>query len=80
TVLFYAILGVSFTAVTLILTALWQGFGNARLPFYATTIGMWLVLIGIAYLLITFFKIGLSAHWIATILDNSFRAGVIFFQ
>ncbi|NQN45190.1 MATE family efflux transporter [Streptococcus suis] len=80
TVLFYAMLGVPFTAGTLILTALWQGLGNARLPFYATTIGMWLVRIGIAYLLVTFFKIGLSAIWIATILDNAFRAGVLFFQ
>lgn len=80
TVLFYAMLGVPFTAGTLIMTALWQGLGNARLPFYATTIGMWLVRIGIAYLLVTFFKIGLSAIWIATILDNAFRSGVLFFQ
>ncbi|MGQ7679423.1 MATE family efflux transporter [Streptococcus suis] len=80
TVLFYAMLGVPFTAGTLILTALWQGLGNARLPFYATTIGMWLVRIGIAYLLVTFFKIGLSAIWLATILDNAFRAGMLFFQ
>lgn len=80
TVLLFSMLGVPVTATTLILTALWQGLGNARLPFYATTIGMWLVRIGIAYLLVTFFKIGLSAIWIATILDNAFRAGVLFFQ
>ncbi|WP_105124298.1 MATE family efflux transporter [Streptococcus suis] len=80
TVLLYSMLGVPFTAGTLIMTALWQGLGNARLPFYATTIGMWLVRIGIAYLLVTFYKIGLSAIWIATILDNAFRAGVLFFQ
>ncbi|HEL2738774.1 TPA: MATE family efflux transporter [Streptococcus suis] len=80
TVLLFSMLGVPVTAATLILTALCQGLGNARLPFYATTIGMWLVRIGIAYLLVTFFKIGLSAIWIATILDNAFRAGVLFFQ
>ncbi|WP_105106540.1 MATE family efflux transporter [Streptococcus suis] len=80
TVLLFSMLGVPVTAATLILTALWQGLGNARLPFYATSIGMWLVRIGIAYLLVTFFKIGLSAIWIATILDNAFRAGVLFFQ
>ncbi|HFI0621242.1 TPA: MATE family efflux transporter [Streptococcus suis] len=80
TVLLFSMLGVPVTAATLILTALWQGLGNAKLPFYATTIGMWLVRIGIAYLLVTFFKIGLSAIWIATILDNAFRAGVLFFQ
>ncbi|NQJ21488.1 MATE family efflux transporter [Streptococcus suis] len=80
TVLLFSMLGVPITAATLILTALWQGLGNAKLPFYSTTIGMWLVRIGIAYLLVTFFKIGLSAIWIATILDNAFRAGVLFFQ
>ncbi|HEM4050430.1 TPA: MATE family efflux transporter [Streptococcus suis] len=80
TVLLFSMLGVPVTAATLILTALWQGLGNAKLPFYSTTIGMWLVRIGIAYLLVTFFKIGLSAIWIATILDNAFRAGVLFFQ
>ncbi|HFU4206028.1 TPA: MATE family efflux transporter [Streptococcus suis] len=80
TVLLYSMLGVPFTTSTLILTALWQGLGNAKLPFYATSLGMWLVRIGIAYLLVTFFKIGLSAIWIATILDNAFRAGVLFFQ
>ncbi|HEM6339618.1 TPA: MATE family efflux transporter [Streptococcus suis] len=78
TVLLYSMLGVPVTAATLILTALWQGLGNAKLPFYATTIGMWLVRIGIAYLLVTFFKIGLSAIWIATILDNAFRAGFLY--
>lgn len=80
TVLLYSMLGVPFTASTLILTALWQGLGNAKLPFYATSLGMWLVRIGIAYLLVTFFKIGLSAIWIATILDNAFRAGFLYVQ
>ncbi len=36
---------------TVIYTALWQGLGNARLPFYATTIGMWLIRIISGYLL-----------------------------
>lgn len=80
TVLLFSMLGVPVTAATLILTALWQGLGNAKLPFYSTTIGMWLVRIGIAYLLVTFFKIGLSAIWIATILDNAFRAGFLYIQ
>lgn len=43
TVLLYSMLGVPVTAATLILTALWQGLGNAKLPFYATSLGMWLV-------------------------------------
>ncbi len=78
TVLLYSMLGVPFTAATLILTALWQGLGNARLPFYATSIGMWVVRIGLAYVLVTVFNLGLSAIWLATILDNAFRAGFLY--
>lgn len=78
TVLLYSMLGVPFTASTLVLTALWQGLGNAKLPFYATSLGMWIVRIGLAYLLIGVFHLGLQAIWIATIVDNAFRAGFLY--
>ncbi|HEM6289753.1 TPA: MATE family efflux transporter [Streptococcus suis] len=78
TVLLYSMLGVPFTASTLVLTALWQGLGNAKLPFYATSLGMWIVRIGLAYLLIGVFHLGLQAIWIATIADNAFRAGFLY--
>ncbi|HEM6303044.1 TPA: MATE family efflux transporter [Streptococcus suis] len=78
TVLLYSMLGVPVTAATLILTALWQGLGNAKLPFYATSLGMWLVRIGLAYLLVGFFQLGLQAIWLATIVDNAFRAGCLY--
>ncbi|HEM6112374.1 TPA: MATE family efflux transporter [Streptococcus suis] len=78
TVLLYSMLGVPFTASTLVLTALWQGLGNAKLPFYATSLGMWIVRIGLAYLLIGVFHLGLQAIWIATIADNAFRAGCLY--
>lgn len=80
TVLLYSMLGVPFTASTLVLTALWQGLGNAKLPFYATSLGMWIVRIGLAYLLIGVFHLGLQAIWIATIADNAFRAGFLYVQ
>lgn len=80
TVLLYSMLGVPFTASTLILTALWQGLGNAKLPFYATSLGMWIVRIGLAYLLVRVFHLGLQAIWIATIADNAFRAGFLYVQ
>ncbi|HFI0791221.1 TPA: MATE family efflux transporter [Streptococcus suis] len=80
TVLLYSMLGVPVTAATLILTALWQGLGNAKLPFYATSLGMWLVRIGLAYLLVRIFQLGLEAIWIATIVDNAFRAGLLYVQ
>ncbi|HFI0272505.1 TPA: MATE family efflux transporter [Streptococcus suis] len=78
TVLFYSLLGVPVTAATLILTALWQGLGNAKLPFFATSLGMWLVRILGALILVKVFKLGLDAIWIATILDNAFRAGFLY--
>ncbi|HFU4462828.1 TPA: MATE family efflux transporter [Streptococcus suis] len=80
TVLLYSMLGVPVTAATLILTALWQGLGNAKLPFYATSLGMWLVRIGLAYLLVGIFQLGLQAIWIATIVDNAFRTGFLYVQ
>lgn len=78
TVLFYSLLGVPVTVATLILTALWQGLGNAKLPFFATSLGMWLVRILGALILFKVFKLGLDAIWIATILDNAFRAGFLY--
>ncbi|HFI0834965.1 TPA: MATE family efflux transporter [Streptococcus suis] len=78
TVLFYSLLGVPVTAATLILTALCQGLGNAKLPFFATSLGMWLVRILGALILVKVFKLGLDAIWIATILDNAFRAGFLY--
>ena len=78
TVLFYSLLGVPVTAATLILTALCQGLGNAKLPFFATSLGMWLVRILGALILFKVFKLGLDAIWIATILDNAFRAGFLY--
>lgn len=77
TVLTFSLIGVPFTAGTLIYTALWQGLGNAKLPFYATSLGMWCVRILVAYLLLSFTEVGFVAIWIGTVLDNVFRAGFL---
>ncbi|HFH9836862.1 TPA: MATE family efflux transporter [Streptococcus suis] len=77
TVITFSLIGVPFTAGTLIYTALWQGLGNAKLPFYATSFGMWCVRILVAYLLQTFTGVGFAAIWIGTVLDNVFRAGFL---
>ncbi|HEL9644278.1 MATE family efflux transporter [Streptococcus suis] len=77
TVLTFSLVGVPFTAGTLIYTALWQGLGNAKLPFYATSFGMWCVRILVAHLLLTFTDVGFVAIWIGTVLDNVFRAGFL---
>ena len=42
-VILFSLLGTPMAVGTVIYTAVWQGLGNARLPFYATTIGMWLI-------------------------------------
>ena len=72
-VILYAFLGTPMAAGTLIYTAAWQGIGNARLPFYATTLGMWVIRIGVGYLLTVVCGWGMAGVWIATLLDNLFR-------
>lgn len=77
TVLFYSLIGVPATAGTLILTAYWQGLGWTQLPFYVTSLGMWLIRILVAFVLVHFLKIGYHAIWIGTLLDNAFRMTVL---
>lgn len=78
-VMLFSFLGTPATAGTLTYTALWQGLGKAQLPFYATSLGMWLIRIGLASLLIFVCKWGLAGVWLATIMDNLFRWGFLSF-
>ncbi len=66
-------LGAPTAAGTMVYTALWQGLGQAKLPFYATTIGMWVLRIGLGVVLGIVSHLGLLGVWLATIIDNSFR-------
>ena len=72
-VILFSLLGTPMAVGTVIYTAVWQGLGNARLPFYATTIGMWLIRIITGYLLGVTFGLGLPGVWAGTLLDNGFR-------
>ena len=72
-VILFSLLGTPMTVGTVIYTAVWQGMGNARLPFYATTVGMWLIRIITGYLLGVTFGLGLPGVWAGTLLDNGFR-------
>ena len=72
-VVLFSLLGTPFTAGTVIYTAVWQGLGNGKLPFYATTIGMWVIRIGAGYLLGVTLGLGLPGVWTGTLLDNGFR-------
>lgn len=72
-VLLYSFIGASATAGTLIYTATWQGLGNAKLPLYTTTFGMWIIRIMLGYLLGVTLNLGLAGVWLATLVDNAFR-------
>ena len=72
-VILFSLLGTPMTVGTVIYTAVWQGLGNARLPFYATTIGMWLIRIIAGYVLGVTCGLGLPGVWAGTLLDNGFR-------
>ncbi|MGT2959417.1 MATE family efflux transporter [Streptococcus bovimastitidis] len=72
-VLLFSLISVPATSGTLVYTSLWQGLGNARLPFYATSIGMWLIRILAGYFLGVLLKLGLEGVWLATALDNLTR-------
>ena len=72
-VILFSLLGTPMAVGTVIYTAVWQGLGNARLPFYATTVGMWLIRIITGYLLGVTFGFGLPGVWAGTLLDNGFR-------
>ncbi|TVX68936.1 MATE family efflux transporter [Streptococcus pneumoniae] len=69
----FSLLGTSMTTGTVIYTAVWQGLGNARLPFYATSIGMWCIRIGTGYLMGIVLGWGLPGIWAGSLLDNGFR-------
>lgn len=72
-VLFFSMISAPATSGTLVYTAVWQGFGNSKLPFYATTIGMWFVRILLGYFLAIQLRLGLEGVWLATAIDNSSR-------
>ena len=73
-VILYSFLGNPVTSGTLVYTAVWQGLGKAKMPFYATTIGMWIIRIFSGYFLGVSLGLGLAGVWIATVVDNVWRA------
>ncbi|OFI49469.1 hypothetical protein BG261_02510 [Floricoccus tropicus] len=57
----------------LIYTASLQAMGDAKTPFIATSIGMWIIRIALAYVLGTVFNMQILGVWLATLIDNVFR-------
>lgn len=76
-VLFFSMISAPATSGTLVYTAVWQGLGNSKLPFYATTIGMWFVRILLGYFLAIQLRLGLEGVWLATAMDNTSRSFIL---
>lgn len=72
-VIWMSFIGFPVVTGTLVMTALWQGVGRAKLPFYATSLGMWLIRVGLGFLLTYVLRLGLSGVLMATVADNAFR-------
>lgn len=69
----FSLLCLPMTAGTVIYTALWQGLGQTKLPFYATTIGMWVIRIGGGWFMGYLLGWGLAGVFMGTLVDNGFR-------
>lgn len=72
-VMWMSFLGCPIVSGTLVMTSLWQGVGQAKLPFWATSFGMWGIRIGLGYVLVVICHLGLVGVLIATVSDNTFR-------
>lgn len=68
------------TAVVLILTAALQAGGDTKFPMYLTGIGIWLFRTGGVYVFGVYLGWGLPGVWFAILLDNYFRAAVLFWR
>lgn len=72
-VLFFSLLTVPFAVGTTNYTAALQGIGRARIPFYATTVGMFGLRLTLGYLFGHILGLGLEGVWMAVMADNFFR-------
>nr|WP_153497428.1 MATE family efflux transporter [Lactococcus sp. dk101] len=73
TVILFSFIAIFFVTGANIYTAAFQGIGNAKLPFYATTFGMLVVRTLFGLFFGHFLGLGLEGVWFGVILDNLFR-------
>ncbi len=62
-----------FFAMVLIFMGGLRGGGNTSSPFWATTIGMYLIRIPLAYILVKYFFLGMFGAWLAMATDIMFK-------
>lgn len=73
TVILFSFLATFFVTGATTYTAAFQGIGNTKLPFYATTLGMFGIRLILGAFLALVLKLGLEGVWLAVLLDNFFR-------
>lgn len=57
-----------------------RGAGDTMYPLYASIFGIWIFRVLIAYVFVSIFKWGLVGAWIALVLDQYTRAGVVYLR
>ena len=57
-----------------------RGAGDTMYPLYASIFGIWIFRVFIAYVFVSIFKWGLVGAWIALVLDQYTRAGVVYLR
>lgn len=62
-----------FAALTQIMTNALQGAGDTKFPMYATLIGIWVIRVGIGYLLAVIFNLGIFGVWCGYAMDITIR-------
>lgn len=72
-VILFSFLATFFVTGAMTYTAAFQGIGNTKLPFYATTLGMFGIRLILGAFLALVLKLGLEGVWLAVLLDNFFR-------
>ncbi len=73
TVILFSFLATFFVTGATTYTAAFQGIGNTKLPFYATTLGMFGIRLILGAFLALVLKLGLEGVWLVVLLDNFFR-------
>lgn len=67
-------------ALSLIMEGLFQGLGNTKTPFWASTFSMWLFRVCLCFVLTQMFHFELTVIWICMVADNICRALLLTWQ